>query len=121
MALDAGVTKLIRGDTATLEMVASLGGGFNFAGMTVRFTAKFDPGDSMEDAVIALEGPSPDVELEPEGAPEGTIRVNLLPEHTQVLPMRPIYLTWDCELNDAVGNSFTVAYGVLDVRPDVSA
>ena len=66
MALDAGVTKLIRGDTITLEMVASLGGGFNFAGMMVRFTAKFDPADSMEDAIIALEGPSPDVELEPE-------------------------------------------------------
>ena len=114
MGVDA---RLVRGDTASLDLVAAVGGvPINLAGLTVRFSAKYDPADQA--AVIAKSTPTGVTVTD---AAAGKIRVNIEVADTSGLPARPLYLHYDVEVSDAAGHRFTVALGVLELRPDISA
>ena len=47
--------------------------------------------------------------------------MNLETDDTDGLPARPLYLYYDVEVSDVAGHRFTVALGVLELRPDISA
>lgn len=109
--------RLVRGDTASLDLVATVGGvPINLTGMTVRFSAKYDPADAV--AVISKTTPTGVTLTDPV---QGKIRVNIEVADTAGLPARPLYLHYDVEVSDVAGHRFTVALGVLELRPDISA
>lgn len=115
MPVDA---RLVRGDTSSLDLVASVGGNaINLTGLIVRFSAKYDPADA--EAVITKGTDEGGVLVTDPDA--GEIRVLIDSEDTAELPSRPLYLYYDVEVSDTAGHRFTAALGVLELRPDVTA
>lgn len=114
MTVDA---KLVRGDTSSLGLVAVVGGSpINLTGLTVRFTAKYDPADA--EPVLTKGTDTGGVFVTDPAA--GAITVLIDADDTAGLPPRPLYLHFDVEVSDGAGHRFTPVVGVLELRPDVS-
>jgi hypothetical protein len=107
----------MRGDTATLDLVAQAGGNpINLDGLTVKFTARYDPADPA--AVLAKSTETGGVAVL--DAAGGVVRVSIDSADTAALPNRPLYLYFDVEVSDQAGHRVTVASGVLELRQDVT-
>ncbi|MGE4164204.1 MAG: hypothetical protein AB7G23_20980 [Vicinamibacterales bacterium] len=114
MPVDGRIT---RGDTATLDLIAQVGGNpVNLDGLTVKFTARYDPADP--DAVIQKSTETGGVSVI--DAVAGAIRVLIDSADTAALPNRPLYLYFDVEVSDEAGHRLTAAFGVLEMRQDVT-
>ncbi|SRR6266496_673093 len=113
----AVTARLIRGDTASLELQALVGGQpINLTGLTVQFTARYDPGGSE----VAISKSTATSGIIVTDAANGWLRVTIEAADTEALPNRPLFLYFDVEVSDMVGHRFTVEMGVLEYRSDIS-
>lgn len=109
---------MYRGDTVTLNIVVSASGAvFPLTGCQMWFTAKWTYADPDISAIfqkiigsgITITNPI-----------LGMATVVISPTDTSGLPPSKILLVWDCQVEDASGNVFTVASGNLIITPDVT-
>lgn len=109
---------MYRGDTLPFRItITNAGSAVNLQGAAFRMTAKFDIGDTDDDAVFSITSPSYIVITD---SLNGIISVNIPPSATSSLPPCECNLYYDIQMEDGTQAIYTVCSGILTVYPDVS-
>lgn len=107
-----------RGDTAFLDFAVVLNAApQNITGWTLWFTAKRRVGDA-DPGVLQKSTTGGGITIT--NAATGLGTVNLVPADTAALPEQPTTLYADLQGKDGGGNIWTLAKGLIAVRPDAT-
>ena len=121
MAVTPFNLEMYRGNTFSfnLSITSDVGVPTNLVGASLRMTVKRDPKDLDAAAVFTRTIGSG---ITVTNASQGLATVSLSPSNTLTLPatVPALSLFYDIQLTDASANVYTVAYGRLNVKPNIS-